>query len=67
MKSVAPDGMASTVVSRVCPAVAVNGMLATGAAAVISPVVSRSGAPVVAAGAVPMAFVPYMIACDLRW
>ena len=45
MKSVEPDGIPSTVARTVCPAVAVNGMLATGCAAVISPVVSITGAP----------------------
>ena len=54
-------------VSSVWPAVTVNVWRQTGAAAVISPVVSSSGAPVCAAGAVPMAFEPDMIACDLRW
>ena len=54
MKSVEPDGIPSTVARRAWPAVTVNGMLATGAAAVISPVVLSSGAPTWAAGAVPM-------------
>ncbi len=67
MKSVEVDGTPSTVARMTCPAVAVNGMLATGCAAVISPVVSISGAPKVAAGATPMPAVPFMIACDLRW
>ena len=67
MKSVEPDGMPSTVARTACPAVAVNGIAATGCAAVISPVVSTSGAPSWTAGAAPMAFVPDMIACDLRW
>ena len=67
MKSVSPDGLASTV-ARICwPAVAVNGMRATGAADVISPSELKIGAPIVALGAVPMAFVPYRIADDLRW
>ena len=35
MKPVSPDEIASTVASTSCPAVAVNGMLATGCAAVI--------------------------------
>ena len=67
MKSVEPDGMASTVARMLCPAVPVNGILAIGAAAVISPVVSSSGGAERAAGAEPMAAVPDMIACDLRW
>ena len=67
MKSVEPDGIPSTVARTDCPAVPVNGIEATGCAAVISPVVSISGAPSAAGGAVPMAAVPDMIACDLRW
>ena len=43
MKSVEAAGMPSTVARTDCPAVAVNGILATGCAAVISPVVSSSG------------------------
>ena len=39
MKSVEPPGMPFTVARIVCPAVPVYGMLATGCAAVISPVV----------------------------
>ena len=66
MKSVEPPGMPSTVARMAWPAVPVNGMLATGCAAVISPVVSISGAPRTTGGAEPMAFVPAMIACDLR-
>ena len=46
---------------------AVNGIAATGCAAVISPVVSISGAPSTAGGAEPMSPVPDMIAIDLRW
>ncbi len=45
MKSVEPDGIASTIARIVCPAVPVNGIFATGCAAVISPVVSISGSP----------------------
>ena len=45
MKSVEPDGMPSTVARMLCPAVPVNGIEATGAAAVISPVVLISGGP----------------------
>ena len=66
MKSVEPDGMPSTVARRFCPTVAVNGIEATGCAAVISPVLSTSGAPS-AAGVTPIALAPDMIACDLRW
>ena len=43
MKSVEPDGIPSTVARMVCPAAPVNGIEATGCAAVISPVVSSSG------------------------
>ena len=67
MKSVEPDGMPSTVARTDCPAVAVNGIVASGAASVISPVVSNSGVPSWTSGAEPMALVPLMIACDLRW
>ena len=45
MKSVDPEGIASTIARIVCPAVPVNGSLAIGCAAVISPVVSISGSP----------------------
>jgi hypothetical protein len=45
MKSVEPPGMPSTVARMVCPAVPANGIVAIGAAAVISPVVSTSVAP----------------------
>ena len=65
MKSVEPDGIASTVARMVCPAVPVNGIVATGCAAVISPVVSSTGAP--NPGTEPMSLVPAMIACALRW
>ena len=44
-----------------------NGIEATGCAAVISPVLLISGAPSWTSGAAPMAFEPDMIACDLRW
>src|ERR1700754_2791560 len=67
MKSVEPDGIPSTVATTDCPAVAVNGIAATGAAAVISPVVSTTGSPRTGGGAEPMAPVPNMIADDLRW
>ena len=62
-----PDGMPSTVARRDCPAVAVNGIVATGAAAVISPVVSSSGAPRLDGRSRADGVVPDMIACDLRW
>ncbi len=67
MKSVEPPGMPSTVAKIRWPAVPLNGIEATGAAAVISPVDSTSGAPYWAGGAVPMPPVPDRIACDLRW
>ena len=67
MKSVEPPGMPSTVARIDVPAVALNGIVATGAAPVISPVVSSSVAPRVTGGAAMMAPVPFMIAADLRW
>jgi hypothetical protein len=46
----------------------VNGIAATGCAAVISPFVMLiSGGRRVAGGVEPMPVVPDMIACDLRW
>ena len=45
MKSVEPPGMPSTVAKIRWPAVPLNGIEATGAAAVISPVDSTIGAP----------------------
>ena len=45
MKSVEPPGMPLTVARMVWPAVPANGMLATGVAAVISPVELNSGVP----------------------
>src|SRR5262249_42531895 len=65
-RSVEPDGIASTVARTDCPAVAVNGMLATGAAAVISPVVLTS-VSVRPAGVPPIGSPPDIVACDLRW
>ena len=59
--------MPSTVARMLWPAVPVNGIEATGCAAVISPVVSIRLGPTVEGGAEPIAVVPFMIACDLRW
>jgi hypothetical protein len=67
MKSVEPPGIPLTIARMLCPAVPVNGIEATGCAAVISPVVSISSGPSVTGGVEPMAVVPFMIACDLRW
>ena len=67
MKSVEPLGMPFTVARMVCPAVPVYGMLATGCAAVISPVVEKMTGPSVVGGVAPMPVVPFMVACDLRW
>ena len=67
MRSVSPDGIPSTTAAMDWPAVAVNGIASTSVGPVISPVVSISGAPSTAGGAEPIAPVPNMIACDLRW
>ena len=67
MKSVEPPGIPLTIARYCTPASPVNGIEATGCAAVISPVLFASRGPKAAVAVEPIPAVPFMVACALRW